>query len=105
MTMPQGNGPTRMTPKDTFYKVGTGIHRAIFNLSKGRFFGKAFGMPLVELVGRALAPDHLGFRGLRPLPEADPPADSGDHPRTPWVATRRLGAPGLHRRGSRHLGE
>ncbi len=50
MTMPQGNGPTRMTPKDAFYKVGTGIHRAIFNLSKGRFFGKAFGMPLVELV-------------------------------------------------------
>jgi deazaflavin-dependent oxidoreductase (nitroreductase family) len=39
-----------MRPKDAFYKVGTGIHRAIFNLSKGRFFGKAFGMPLVELV-------------------------------------------------------
>ena len=30
--------------------MGTGIHRAIFNLSKGRLFGKAFGMPLVELV-------------------------------------------------------
>ena len=39
-----------MKPKDAFYKVGTGIHRAIFNLSKGRFFGKAFGMPLIELV-------------------------------------------------------
>jgi len=39
-----------MTPKDAFYKVGTGIHRAIFNISKGRIFGKAFGMPLVELV-------------------------------------------------------
>src|SRR5215217_3810281 len=43
--------------------------------------------------GRALAPDHLHFRGLRPLPEADPPADSGGHPRTPWVATYRQGAP------------
>jgi deazaflavin-dependent oxidoreductase (nitroreductase family) len=39
-----------MKVKDAFYKVGTGIHRAIFNVSKGRIFGKAFGMPLVELV-------------------------------------------------------
>jgi deazaflavin-dependent oxidoreductase (nitroreductase family) len=39
-----------MRPKDAFYKVGTGIHRALFNVSKGRIFGKAFGMPLVELV-------------------------------------------------------
>ena len=39
-----------MTPKDAFYKVGTGIHQAIFNISKGRIFGKAFGMPIVELV-------------------------------------------------------
>jgi F420H(2)-dependent quinone reductase len=39
-----------MTPKDAFYKVGTGIHRAIFNVSKGRIFGKSFGMPLIELV-------------------------------------------------------
>jgi deazaflavin-dependent oxidoreductase (nitroreductase family) len=39
-----------MRPKDAFYKVGTGIHRAIFNVSKGRIFGKAFGMPLIELV-------------------------------------------------------
>ena len=39
-----------MTPKDAFYKVGTGIHRAIFNVSKGRIFSKAFGMPLIELV-------------------------------------------------------
>jgi deazaflavin-dependent oxidoreductase (nitroreductase family) len=50
MAIPQGNGPTRMTPKDAFYKVGTGIHRVVFNISKGRIFGKAFGMPLVELV-------------------------------------------------------
>jgi deazaflavin-dependent oxidoreductase (nitroreductase family) len=39
-----------MTPKDAFYKVGTGIHRAIFNIAKGRIFGRAFGMPLIELV-------------------------------------------------------
>ena len=39
-----------MTSKDAFYKVGTGIHRAIFNISKGRIFGRAFGMPLIELV-------------------------------------------------------
>ena len=39
-----------MTPKDAFYKVGTGIHRVIFNVSNGRIFGKAFGMPLIELV-------------------------------------------------------
>src|SRR3712207_6724760 len=39
-----------MQAKDAFYKEGTGIHRAIFNISKGRIFGKAFGMPLIELV-------------------------------------------------------
>ena len=50
MTILQGNGPTRMKPKDVFYKVGTGIHRAVFNFTKGRIFGKAFGMPIVELV-------------------------------------------------------
>src|SRR5215213_1989451 len=50
MTISQGNGRSRMTPKDAFYKVGTGIHRVIFNVSKGRIFGKVFGMPLIELV-------------------------------------------------------
>jgi deazaflavin-dependent oxidoreductase (nitroreductase family) len=40
----------RMKPKDAFYRVGTGIHRAIFDVTKGRIFGKAFGMPLIELV-------------------------------------------------------
>jgi deazaflavin-dependent oxidoreductase (nitroreductase family) len=50
MKIPQKNGPMRTKPKDAFYRVGTGIHRAIFNVSKGRIFGKAFGMPLVELV-------------------------------------------------------
>jgi deazaflavin-dependent oxidoreductase (nitroreductase family) len=46
----QGNGHSRMTSKDVFFRVGTGIHRAIFNISKGRIFGRAFGMPLIELV-------------------------------------------------------
>jgi deazaflavin-dependent oxidoreductase (nitroreductase family) len=50
MTILQRKGPTRMKPKDAFYKAGTGIHRAVFTISKGRIFGKAFGMPLVELV-------------------------------------------------------
>jgi deazaflavin-dependent oxidoreductase (nitroreductase family) len=44
------NGPERLNAKDAIFKVGTGIHRAIFNASKGRIFGKAFGMPVAELV-------------------------------------------------------
>ena len=36
--------------KDALHKASTAIHRAIFNASKGRIFGKAFGMPVVELV-------------------------------------------------------
>jgi deazaflavin-dependent oxidoreductase (nitroreductase family) len=43
-------GPARMKPKDVFFKVSTSIHRAVFNASKGRILGKAFGMPLVELI-------------------------------------------------------
>jgi deazaflavin-dependent oxidoreductase (nitroreductase family) len=43
-------GRTRMKPKHVFHKVSTSIHRAVFNASKGRIFGKAFGMPVVELV-------------------------------------------------------
>ena len=43
-------GPARLKAKGAFYKVGTGIHRVVFNVSKGRIFGKAFGMPLIELV-------------------------------------------------------
>ena len=39
-----------MKAKDAFYKVGTAIHRAIFNLSKGRVGGKTSGMPFVELL-------------------------------------------------------
>jgi deazaflavin-dependent oxidoreductase (nitroreductase family) len=43
-------GPARMKLKDVFFKVSTSIHRAVFNASKGRILGKAFGMPLVELI-------------------------------------------------------
>src|SRR5829696_8335285 len=39
-----------MKLKDAFYKVGTRIHRAVFNVSKGRIFGKASEMPFIELV-------------------------------------------------------
>jgi deazaflavin-dependent oxidoreductase (nitroreductase family) len=39
-----------MKPRDALHKVSTGIHRAVFKVSKGRIFGKAFGMPVVELV-------------------------------------------------------
>jgi deazaflavin-dependent oxidoreductase (nitroreductase family) len=50
MTILQGKEPTRTTSKDALYKVATGLHRAVFNISKGRIFGKAFGMPFVKLV-------------------------------------------------------
>src|SRR5215204_5196498 len=50
MTILQGQGPAPMKSKDALYKMSTGIHRAVFNASKGRIFGKAFGMPIVELV-------------------------------------------------------
>ena len=50
MTVLQGTGPIRMRSKDALYKVATGIHRALFNDSKGRILGKAFGVPVVELV-------------------------------------------------------
>jgi deazaflavin-dependent oxidoreductase (nitroreductase family) len=39
-----------MTPKGAFYKVGTATHRAVFNISKGKIFGKASGMPFIELL-------------------------------------------------------
>jgi deazaflavin-dependent oxidoreductase (nitroreductase family) len=43
-------GPWPGKPKDALYRIGTGIHRAVFKASKGRIFGKAFGMPIAELV-------------------------------------------------------
>jgi deazaflavin-dependent oxidoreductase (nitroreductase family) len=42
--------PARTKLKDALFKVSTAVHRAIFRASKGRIFGKAFGMPVVELV-------------------------------------------------------
>ena len=71
MTILQGKGPTRTTSKDALYKVATGIHRAVFNISKGRIFGKAFGMPVVELVttGRRSGKERLTMLAA---PIADP---------------------------------
>jgi deazaflavin-dependent oxidoreductase (nitroreductase family) len=46
----QMKGPERLNARDAIFKVGTGIHRAIFNASKGRIFGTAFGMPVAKLV-------------------------------------------------------
>jgi deazaflavin-dependent oxidoreductase (nitroreductase family) len=39
-----------MSAKDTFHKVSTRIHRAIFKASKGRLLGTIVGLPVVELV-------------------------------------------------------
>jgi deazaflavin-dependent oxidoreductase (nitroreductase family) len=36
--------------KDALFKLGTALHRAVFRASKGRVFGKAIGMAVVELV-------------------------------------------------------
>jgi deazaflavin-dependent oxidoreductase (nitroreductase family) len=61
-----------MTSKDAFYKVGTGIHRAIFNIAKGRIFGRAFGMPLIELVtiGRRSGKAHATMLSV-PISDVD----------------------------------
>lgn len=39
-----------MRTKDAFHRVTTGMHRAVFSGSRGRVFGRAMGMPVVELV-------------------------------------------------------
>ena len=36
--------------KDALFRLGTGLHRAVFTASKGRISGRALGMPVVELV-------------------------------------------------------
>ena len=41
---------TRGTPKDVAFKAATRLHRAVFRLSRGRLFGRALGMPVVELI-------------------------------------------------------
>jgi deazaflavin-dependent oxidoreductase (nitroreductase family) len=43
-----------MVPKDALFKVVTGFHRTVFDLSKGKLAGKAGGMPVVKLttIGR-----------------------------------------------------
>jgi len=43
-----------MVPKDAIFKVVTGFHRLVFDLSKGKLAGKAMGMPVLKLttIGR-----------------------------------------------------
>ena len=36
--------------KDALFRLGTGIHRALFSISKGRIFGTVLRMPVVKLV-------------------------------------------------------
>ncbi|MGW5362795.1 nitroreductase family deazaflavin-dependent oxidoreductase [Actinopolymorpha pittospori] len=36
--------------KDVLYRCATRLHRAAFSASKGRLFGRAMGMPVVELI-------------------------------------------------------
>jgi deazaflavin-dependent oxidoreductase (nitroreductase family) len=42
------------SPKDVTFKVLTGIHRAVYDLSKGKLAGRTMGMPVLKLttVGR-----------------------------------------------------
>jgi len=44
----------RMYLKDVLFGVSTGVHRALFTVSKGRIFGRVLGMPVVKLdtIGR-----------------------------------------------------
>ena len=46
--------PVVSSPKDLMFKVVTGIHRTLYDLSKGKLGGKTMGMPVLKLttVGR-----------------------------------------------------
>jgi deazaflavin-dependent oxidoreductase (nitroreductase family) len=39
-----------MNIKDTTFRVATGLHRLVFNASKGRLFARGLGMPFTQLV-------------------------------------------------------
>src|ERR671939_692518 len=54
-----------MKPKDALYKAGTRIHLALFNISKGRLFGKVLGMPFIELIttGRRSGKERVTMAG------------------------------------------
>src|SRR4051812_12516344 len=45
-----GQGSARTKLKDVLLRVATGVHRALFTVSKGRLFGRVLGMPVVKLV-------------------------------------------------------
>jgi deazaflavin-dependent oxidoreductase (nitroreductase family) len=46
--------PVVSSPKDLMFKVATGIHRTVYDLSNGKLAGKTMGMPVLKLttVGR-----------------------------------------------------
>ena len=48
--MAQTQVPLRLRLKDAAFRLGTGIHRTLFTISKGRIFGTALGMPVIVLV-------------------------------------------------------
>lgn len=58
--------------KDALYKSATSIHRALFNISRGRIFGRAFGMPAVKLIttGRRSGKERSTMLAA-PIAEAD----------------------------------
>ncbi len=61
-----------MKSKDAVHKVSIAIHRAVVNVLNGRIFGKAFGMPVVELVttGRRLGKERSTMLAV-PLVDSD----------------------------------
>ena len=60
------------SPKDLIFKVFTGIHRTVYDLSKGKLAGKAAGMPVLKLttVGRKSG-DRRTTMLTTPLVESD----------------------------------
>jgi deazaflavin-dependent oxidoreductase (nitroreductase family) len=60
------------SPKDLMFKVFTGFHRTVYDLSKGKVAGKAMGMPVLKLttVGRKSG-DRRTTMLTSPLVEAD----------------------------------
>jgi deazaflavin-dependent oxidoreductase (nitroreductase family) len=61
-----------MATKDAVFRVITGFHRAVFDLSKGKVTGKASGMPVLKLttIGRKSG-QHRSTMLTTPLVEGD----------------------------------
>jgi len=60
------------SPKDLMFKLFTGIHRTVYDLSNGKLAGKAMGMPVLKLttVGRKSG-EHRTTMLTAPLVEGD----------------------------------